>query len=396
MAPQPSRWTVGAIWTILVLSIILDYAVPLGDSGRIINLSAFDIAVPLCLVAIWASAGLARPALPILSALAAAVLLVLCHSAVSLWLNPAVEPVGLVRETVKVVAFCALLAMLLALFTVPALRAPPAWLLVLLILAVFADALSQFIEQLRFLEQYQKILDYDQYQETLDANTMVGLLVLLIIALARSPSRLAVAPVAALVVAVLTILIRSKAYFAISVAATVVLATSILRSPRLVAPMAAITIAGLAGTTILLWFSGGEYLSWLNMRSIENSVLLRLELWDFAWRLALDSFPWGVGLGQYGALIGESTELGSLGLRYVHNTPLALFAEMGVLGLFAVAGLGYLIYLACRPWAWPVALTYLIYLVLPLMLHDVLGMRMTILVLAYGVSESWRVFSRKG
>lgn len=387
MAPQLSRWTVGAIWTILVLSIILDYAVPLGGSGRFINLSAFDVAVPLCLVAIWASAGLARPAIPILLALTAAVVLVLCHSAVFLWLNPAVEPVGLVRETVKIVAFCALLAMLLALFTVPALRAPPAWLLVLLILAVFADALRQFIEELR---------SFGRYQETSDANTMVGLLVLLIIALARSPnqSRLAVAPVAALVVAVLTILIRSKAYFAISVAAAVVLATSIMRSPRLVGPMAAITIAGLAGVTIVLWFSSDVYL-WFNMRSIERSLSLRLELWDFAWRLALDGFPWGVGLGQYGALIGESMELGSLGLRYVHNTPLALFAEMGVLGLFAVAGLGYLVYLSCRPWAWPVALTYLIYLVLPLMLHDALGMRMTILVLAYGISESWCVFSRK-
>ena len=37
MAPQPSRWTVGAIWTILVLSIILDYPVPLGGSGRFID-----------------------------------------------------------------------------------------------------------------------------------------------------------------------------------------------------------------------------------------------------------------------------------------------------------------------------------------------------------------------
>ncbi len=53
-----------------------------------------------------------------------------------------------------------------------------------------------------------------------------------------------------------------------------------------------------------------------------------------------------------------------------------------------MVGLGYLIYLACRPWRWPVALTWLMYFLMPLVLHDTLGMRMTILVLAYGVSEA--------
>lgn len=398
MEPRPSatppmpRWAVVAVWVVLTVSIILDVKVPLGDSGRQINLSVFDVAVPLCLVVMWASGRIGRPNLPILSTLGVAVLLVLCHSGVTLWLDSAVEPVGLARETVKLVAAFTLLAMLLTLFTAAELRTPPAWLLALIILVISADALGQRFEELRFSASY---------SETLDANTIVGLLVLLIAVLVQRADQLrrAAAVVAAVAVGFLMVLMFAKAYLAMSVAVSVLLAAWFIlggRPPKH-APVIGLLLAvgvifGIGVVALAVWF-GSTGFTYFPIGSIGKSLSLRLALWDFAWGLAVENFPWGTGLGQYGALILESPKLGRLGLRYVHNTPLALLTEMGALGLLVAAGLGYLVYLSCRHWAWPVALTFLIYLVLPLMLHDALGLRMSILVLAYGLSEGLR---RKG
>ena len=192
------------------------------------------------------------------------------------------------------------------------------------------------------------------------------------------------------------ILMFSKAYIAISIAVSVLLAAWFIlggRPPKHV-PVIGLLLAvgiifGIGVVALAVWF-GSTGFTYFPITSIGKSLSLRLALWDFAWRLAVENFPWGTGLGQYGALIIESPKLGRLGLRYVHNTPLALLTEMGALGLLVAAGLGYLVYLSCRHWVWPVALSFLMYLLLPLMLHDAIGMRMSILVLAYGVSESLR------
>lgn len=382
-------WAVAAIWVVLAVSIILDVKVPLGDSGRLINLSFFDVAVPLCLVVVWASGRIGRPNLPILATLGFAVLLVLCHSGVSLWLNPAVEPIGLARETVKIVAACTLLAMLLVLFTAPALRLPPAWLLLSIILLVSVDALDQRFEELR---------QSTPYAETLDANTIFGLFVVMTAALSRKADQLrrAIAPVAALAIGFLMLLLFSKAYIVMSVAVSVFLAAWFILGgrPPMHVPVIGLLLAfgvisGIGVVALAVWF-GSTGFTYFPIGSIGKSLSLRLALWDFAWQLARENFPWGTGLGQYGALIMESPELRPLGLRYVHNTPLALLTEMGALGLLMAAGLGYLVYLSCRPWAWPIASTFAIYLVLPLLLHDALGMRMSILVLAFGISEGLR------
>ncbi len=359
---------------------------PLGDSGRFINLSAFDVAVPACLFAVWVLGGIGRPPLPILSALGAAVILVLCHSAGSLWLNPAVEPLGLARETAKLVAVCALLAMLLTLFTAPTLRVPPAWMVALLILAVSVDALRQRFDELRGV---------GQYAETLDANPIVGLLVLLIATLARTPNRhaTAAAVMAAVAVSAVLIFMFTKIYVAISVAAVVFMGvylyigTESMRWGWAIGLLVLSAFLGLATVYGIVWFAHADIV-YFPIASIEHSLSIRMALWEFAWRLSLDSFPWGMGLGQFGALISESPELRSLELRYVHNTALALLTELGALGLLGVVGLGYLTYLSCRPWPVPVALAWLAFLVVPFTLHDSLGMRMTLLVLAYGVSES--------
>jgi len=382
-------WAVGLVWLVLAVSIILDVKVALGESGREINLSAFDVAVPLCLIVVWASGGIGRPKLPIVATLGLAALLVLGHSGVSWWLDPAVEPVGLARETVKLVAVCTLLAMLLTLFTAPAMLAPPAWLLVVIVLVISVDALAQRFEELR---------QSTTYFETLDANTIFGLFVVFCAVLSRRADQLrrATAAAAAVAAGVLMILMFSKAYIAMSFAVSALLAAWFIlggRAPRHLSVIGLLlvvaAIAGIGVVALAVWF-GSTGFTYFPIASIGKSLSLRLALWDTAWRLAVENFPWGIGLGQYGARIMESPELRPLGLRYVHNTPLALLTELGVLGLLAVAGLGYLIYLSSRPWAWPVALTFAIYLVLPLMLHDALGMRMSILVLAYGVSESLR------
>ena len=44
---------VATVWLLIVLAVTQNVVVPLGGSGRFINMSAFDLVVPLCVLAVW-------------------------------------------------------------------------------------------------------------------------------------------------------------------------------------------------------------------------------------------------------------------------------------------------------------------------------------------------------
>ena len=404
-------WAVVAVWLAILLALVPDVVVPLGSSGRFINLSAFDAVVPICLLAVWCVRPLHHPPYKILAGLGVAAVLAVTHSAITFVWAEDIQLAGLARETAKLVAVCLLIAALSMLFRAPELRQPPAWVFAVAIAVLAAKGLYH-----RFYE----LTATTPYLETLDANNIVGVAILWVAVLVgRDRSAIGGAGFAVFIPAVvLTILLGSKTFLLVSVAVLVLFATAWVAPRRPAKGLAQLLLLGgalsiggavaygiseltLPGSVffeqsnpwVTGWRRGPEPESIPTFRSLGDSMSIRLALWDYATELTKASFPWGVGLGQFGALSARSPALAEIGLRFVHNTPLALVTELGALGLAGVAGLAYLGYLACRGWSVSVMAAFALYLVVPMMLHDALGMRMTLLVIAYGIAqglERWR------
>ena len=112
--------------------------------------------------------------------------------------------------------------------------------------------------------------------------------------------------------------------------------------------------------------------------------------WTVAGSAAVDSFPTGIGLGQFASYLATEPTLGSQALRFVHNTPLALVAEMGLAGVGVCGAVVALILHATRGLPIAVGAVIWVYLGLPMLLHDALGLRMTVLVLAAGLAGALR------
>ena len=77
------EWEVVAVWLAMVLALIPDIVVPLGSLRRFINLSAFDAAVPICLLAVCSVRPLHDPPYKILAGLGVAAVLAVTHSAIT-------------------------------------------------------------------------------------------------------------------------------------------------------------------------------------------------------------------------------------------------------------------------------------------------------------------------
>jgi O-antigen ligase len=117
--------------------------------------------------------------------------------------------------------------------------------------------------------------------------------------------------------------------------------------------------------------------------SFTASLAGRLTIARIAIEAGLAALPWGVGIGQFGALAARTPELAGTPVGFIHNTLLTLAVEMGLLGILLGCGLLALIIHACRGRG-PIATIVLAgFFLLPMAFHDTHGLRMTILLLGY-------------
>ena len=129
-----------------------------------------------------------------------------------------------------------------------------------------------------------------------------------------------------------------------------------------------------------------DYPPFSYMQGFLTSLGFRLYLWEGAWSAFLDSFPNGLGAGQYGAYMKSL----SSPILFTHNTFLGLLVEFGALGVLLVLGLLYLIARSIRHWPFHIMLIVLIFFIFPMLFHDVLGLRVNHVVLALGLTASMR------
>lgn len=401
----PQTGAIAAIvWAAFILGTVIDARIPIhgGGRGREINLSAFDFVVPLAFAyaALTQRIAFARIPWRIVGALALAVVVIVGHSVIAYrygtWtpierLAGPVDTVRLARETLKLVTVPIELAMLMALFTANEFRAPPLWVVVGSAAIV---AIRLLFERLNFL------LDSVHYFANIEANTLAGIMVLAIWMLweDRTIHRIIAVTITIGITIVMVIALR-KTYMIVCGLTMLLLTTSFIQKSIEQRSYKSLKKVGLmlGGTTILLiaiqllmselFYIGRTPLAFIAYVATHSSEI-RFEIQEVAWHLALAALPLGIGVGQFGAYVPRIPEIEEYSIAFPHNTPLSFFLDMGVVGLALAAGLFILIYIACRGGSWVSRLSRLAFFVVPMIVNDTHGLRMTILLLAFFVVVS--------
>ena len=128
--------------------------------------------------------------------------------------------------------------------------------------------------------------------------------------------------------------------------------------------------------------------------TIGASLGFRMQLWAVAWDATVQGFPTGIGLGQFASYLAAEAAAADQTLRFVHNTPLAYVAEMGLAGVVLVLAIVALMVRATRQLPLALSAILLVYLGLPMLLHDALGLRMIAIILAAGLAGTLQQVQR--
>lgn len=387
------------VWGALVIGSIIGWRLPVG-AGRDINLTVFDVALPLAVAFAFATRRIVVTRLPLklLAATAAAALLILIHAAYTYrygaWtpiprLEGPIQIAGLIRETLKLEIVLIEFSLLVLLFADVDFRRPPVWLLGVLGAVVSGNVVY---ERIGFLQ------DNVPYYANIAANTLAGLAVLAISQVwsDRLRDRL-IALAWAIGSALIMMIAVRKTYLLVSAITVALIGLVLVRDaarhadPRLrnriillLLGLVALVLAAHVAMTYEFYI-GRNPIDVL-LATGEYSSEVRFDIQHVAVHLLTRAFPIGIGIGQFGALAPRIPEIADFNVSFAHNTILTLITEAGLVGCVLAAGLLALIYLACRDGHWVPRVSRLIYLVVPMMLNDTHGLRMTILVLAFFVT----------
>ena len=124
-----------------------------------------------------------------------------------------------------------------------------------------------------------------------------------------------------------------------------------------------------------------------HMDSIERSIGIRVELWSLALARLLETFPVGIGLGQFPLAAKTVPILALEGHNYVHNTFLGLALELGLIGVLLGSMTTLVLIFATRGWPLHTAPVFLIFVLPPLLIHDGHSIRILLLITALGLAR---------
>jgi hypothetical protein len=373
-------------WSLVILSTAVYGIVPLGETGRAINLSLFDFIVVL-LFAIALRDRAVRLDRFVGLATLGAVALILIHSAIFLLSEESIELAGLARETMKSAAYFVEVLLLSMLVKAGGSRLPNFRVLGLLFALLTFQALA-----LHFRELYAPgswFLPRNQHLATLSG---IVVLAAVIYAVGNMPRRYLISGLVTLISVAFILL--NKTYLSVAVAILALL--PYLKSTNRGQPDARIVsfLAFVLFVVFAMLFGSGDALRDIplldRLDTIFESLGFRFQLWGVAGNAAVGSFPIGIGLGQFASYLTAEPTLDSQALRFVHNTPLALVVEMGLAGIIVGGLVVALIVRATRGLPITVSIAIWVYLGLPMLLHDALGLRMAVLVLATGLAGALR------
>jgi hypothetical protein len=155
---------------------------------------------------------------------------------------------------------------------------------------------------------------------------------------------------------------------------------------RVARPWLAVALGAAALALLMAWLYTQQ--AW----RFDISASVRIELWSAAVDLAARSFPWGIGLGQFGSWLASiHYQAGEVEpIRFVHNQFLAFLTEAGVVGI----GLGLIVVKividGASVWRDSMAAVFIGVFLSALALHDAIGLRALQLLLGYSLAVALR------
>ena len=377
----------GIAWLLLLLSLPIHGRVLLGASGRELGVSLFDAVFWGVFLWRWREGKIAVDRRVMLAA-ALVVGLVLLHSLLSWWQRP-VELAALLRETVKYAAFPVYVAAAALMLGEERLPGPP---LVLVALSAVLISLGVLAYVAGGVPLITLAYRYGALERGVYANIVAGLLVLTIYSAETNAwmrGRWFTVEVVALVAVATALQLYNKGMMLVTVSLAVLpLAAPWLSRHRRAGALLALA-AGLivAAAATLMAFDvlrlGIDYKG-----TFAASVGVRHDLWLKAAHLIAASFPWGIGLGQFGAASPPIVDPFGMPQLFVHDTPLAMIAELGALGAALAAMLACVIFAAARAFPLLTALAFTLYSLETFFLNDGLGYRMAFLLIGLGLARA--------
>jgi hypothetical protein len=371
-------------WLAVLAAPILTVEIPVG-AGRVLGLSAFDGVVLVAFIV------LCRPYRP--SALRGAVIglgplalfgaLAIAHATAFLAFGHDLQLPGLARETVKYVGFAATVAMLVVIFrTEPMDRAPPHGALVLAAVVIGLSSITFTWSPVFYLG--------GSYVTVIGAVLTAIAFLLAATIDGRDGHRDTVLTAMALAAALAGAWFMWSKYFLLCIAACTLIFVAQAGARRIGLRVRRPWLAAIIGIVALMLLTAWLYT--LEGWRFQGSTSVRLDLWAKAIDLALQSFPWGIGLGQFGAWLSSiHYQAGELEpIQFVHNQFLAFVTEAGaagiVLGLIVVK----LVVDAASAWRGIMVPVFICVLLGALALHDGIGLRALQLLLGYSFAVAVR------
>ncbi len=361
----------------------------MGTSGRAINLSLFDLIVVLLFVVTVRDRAVQVDRVVLTIALAA-MALVIVHSAAFLLAGAPHDLAGLARETAKSTAFFLEVLLLTIVMRAGGIRLPSLRILTLLFVILSIQAVALHFQELYAPGSW--FLPRNQHMATL-----AGLIVLAALAYAGGAitRRYLVIGIAALIA--VAFLLFNKTYLAVALVMLALLPFIRSEEHRSGSRITMIT-AFLLFVAFTAMFITGDSLRGFGLferlDTIGASLGFRMQLWAVAWDATVQGFPTGIGLGQFASCLAAEAAAAEQTLRFVHNTPLAYVAEMGLAGVVLVLAIVALMVRATRQLPLALSAILLVYLGLPMLLHDALGLRMIAIILAAGLAGTLQQVQR--
>ena len=384
--PLSSR-EINLIWILFAGCTVIFFQVHLGPAKFGINLSPFDLVVPVivgwCLLrgrVAWPRRFVWLVAIGLLAVFGV-------HTLVSFGVYDSVSSLWLAQGFVKLAAFITLASLIVVLFRAEELRHPP----FPAIAAVFVVA-SLYLVIVRLLIVGGSIVSFTPLTNLMSG--LVGMLFLLVVSAyqnGRSTRRLLVG-LASVGTLAMAMLFSNKGFALVAVGFLAVTIFTWRGSRlerftygwRLAAALLVVVTAAAAVVAVLQQFE----LMPVSTDTIGRSLSVRAALWSHAISIGGAAFPLGIGAGQFATTAGSIPIMVTEEHEIAHSTALTWFAEFGLLGLLLVVGVFALIWRAAISWPGALRLIFLLYLAVPLILHDGHGVRMVILILALGIANA--------
>ena len=381
-----SQGSVDGFWILLVFGLLFFNPFVFGSNGSRINLSLYDILLPLIFFSAVAQGQITWPERKTVLLFLSPCFLIVLHSVLTVSLAEGIHLGPLLVGTLRQAAFFVDIGMLILLFQMQERRRPSQGVFLALLFIATVYALM-----MRYLEAH--VPDWLTY-ETIYAAIVTGLLLLFLFIQrlkGKSESFLKTGIFIAWVFAIL-LLLYTKLFILITLFIAVLFFFEESREfggrriKRLLFSAGFFSALGILFVAALIEMDLGRHFVTVYgalVSAIHQSIDIRFQLWSSAWGFVLETFPWGTGLNQFGDSIAETSSLQALRLANVHNTPLRLLMELGILGvgIFGVV-LAMVAFSGRKLDAYQKAMLCL-YILMPMLLHDALGLRIFHIVLAF-------------